>query len=111
MSTDKFTLIPVESTGKHTSYAFQDFADGSGTFGPITLKTYPESPWGRELRALRVDYEPYLSLGAAARMLGLNGAAAVSGLETGRLTMSDENWTRMFAMLRDGRTPRKDDGR
>lgn len=57
---------------------------------------YPDSPHGSQLRAARM--EPYRNLRETGRLLGLT-AEQISGLETGRYTLSDEDWTELFSLL------------
>lgn len=95
-----FLVIRVESTGLRQTTALVCTARGCEV-QPVTLDTYPPSPRGERLRALRVELG--LGLREAARALGVK-ASELSGLEFGRARLADEaEWDRAEAMIREAK--------
>ena len=87
----KLTLIPVAPTGKRLVYGHIAHANKPHEWGPIEVDDYPPSPRGDVLRMLRLDHAT-LTRRQVCDALGIDPADS-SALETGRLTLADDDWT------------------
>ncbi len=74
-------VVPVERIGSRKMLAFVEYDDPSKSgLHEVVLPVYPDSPGGRELRALRLRLG--LGLRKCASLLGIT-AVELSGLERG----------------------------
>lgn len=101
--TPPLALLRVEPTSYVEVLAFRDYTDRRGDFGPVRVPVYPASPNGARMREERRALD-MLSPELAA-CLGLRGLDVVH-LEQGNYTLSDEDWTRVFEVLRAVREER-----
>lgn len=92
-------LIKVHPIDIQEALAFVDRADGSGSLETIKQDYYPPSEMGNLLRELRRAND--ISIKRASSILGIK-PAELSGLETGRLTLSDPDWPLAFSKLLPG---------
>jgi hypothetical protein len=91
---------PVPPIGKRKTAAFVTRTDGCcGGLQEIEVNDYPEAPLGKVLRASRVAAR--LSLGDVGRLFSLN-PEQVSGLETGRYSLTDTEWVELLAEIARG---------
>jgi hypothetical protein len=101
--THPLALLRVEPTSYADVLAFRGYTDGSGDVGPVRVPVYPRSTNGARLREERRALG-MLSPQIADR-LGLR-ALDVVYLEQGNYTLSDEDWARVFEVLRAVREER-----
>ena len=92
-------LIPVAPIGTHRSVAFV-CGPRTSELREIEEPTYPPSPRGAALRELRARDGAHVTLGEAARLLGIR-PSEVSSLELGRVTLSAEDWDEAERLIRE----------
>lgn len=98
-SEDDMKLIPVAPIGTRRSVAFVCGPRTSG-LRDTEEPTYPPSPRGDALRELRAREGDHVTIGEAARLLGI-GPADLCSLEYGRATLSDEDWIEAERLIRE----------
>lgn len=112
----RFQVKKVEPTGFHVGAAFvtqRVVANGTSEdrlsgVELVTSEAHPDSPEGVRLRALRSAAQPHVSMGQAARRLGMT-VTQYSGLETGRYTFLDPVDWETAAEVITGKWPRRAD--
>jgi hypothetical protein len=95
--TPHLALLAVAPVEYCNANAFRDYADGTGDFGPVRIPVYPSSQRGAELRA--TIREAGIGVVETAQLLGI-GVADIVYLSQGQRTLSDEDWTRVFEVVR-----------
>jgi hypothetical protein len=112
----RYAVVKVEPVGTHRAGGFRHHADGRVETS-WDEPTYPDDGGlGKALRDARVfggKVVPHTTLGAAARLLGIE-VVEYSGLEHGRYTFADSaDWDRAIAALegRKNNDDAKDGGR
>ena len=93
------TLIPVAPIGSRRSVAFV-CGPQTSELRDIEESTYPPSPRGAALRELRAREGAHVTLGEAARLLGIR-PSELSSLELGRATLSAEDWAEAERIIRE----------
>lgn len=105
----RFQIKAAESLGKRTSMAFVSRAGGRGGLQPVTMDEYPPSPEGERLREVRTKGLRHVTLGKAARLLGMT-VSQYSGLEHGEYRFLDPaDWQTAEEILK-GNWPKRADG-
>lgn len=100
VSGHRFAVVPAPIIGYSTGPAFVDYADGHGAFEEFARPVYAPSHHGHALRTVRVHEGAFLTMGAAARALGMT-AAELSGLEHGSHRLADERqWPALLDAVR-----------
>lgn len=92
-------IIPVSPTGTRQSLAFV-CGVRTGGLREVTEPVYPPSPRGAALRELRAREGAHVTLGEAARLMGVR-PSELSSLELGRATLSAEDWDEAERLIRD----------
>lgn len=90
--------IPVASVGRHKSFAFVD-GPGNHYSGMVDVEDYPPSLNGEMLRDLRGANGMGWMLRKTAQAFGIR-ASELSGLELGRLTLTDVEWEEVWRFFR-----------
>lgn len=95
-------VLPVEPIGKRKSWAFVTLEGGRrGGMREVELSVYSPSPRGEELRQARAGAgRRGGGLVKCSRALGIT-AEQLSGLESGRYTLSDADWEVALRVARE----------
>lgn len=89
----RFALLEVKPNSRPYSASPFGFPDAE----PVPVPTYPHSIRGSEIQALR--RAKHASIGQAAHALNMP-ASDLTGLESGRLTLSEADWQVLLEKLR-----------